>query len=118
MLCDENDIGCVQLLIFITGFSHIGVDQTAVVPGTLGTSTFIAALDLDIVNTVCFIDSQNIQPHGASLQILNIVLAVCALYAQIGTLQDNLEQELGTGFVLKHLVHKVIVQQTKLSQPL
>ena len=72
-LCDENDIGFVQLLIFITGFGHIGVDQAAVIPGTLHASAFIAALHLDIVDAVCFIDGQNIQPHRASLQILNIV---------------------------------------------
>ena len=86
MLGDENDIGFVQLLIFITGFGHIGVDQAAVIPGTLHASAFIAALHLDIVDAVCFIDGQNIQPHRASLQILNIVLAVCTLYTQIGAL--------------------------------
>ena len=86
MLGDENDIGFVQLLIFITGFGHIGVDQAAVIPDTLHASAFIAALHLDIVDAVCFIDGQNIQPHRASLQILNIVLAVCTLYTQIGAL--------------------------------
>ena len=86
MLRDENDIGFVQLLIFIAGLGHIGIDQAAVIPGTLDASAFIAALHLDIVNAVCFIDGQNIQPHRAPLQILNIVLTVYALYAQIGAL--------------------------------
>ena len=86
MLCDKNDLGFVQLLILIAGFSHIGIDQTAVIPGTLDAGAFIAALHLDIVNAVYFIDGQNIQPHGASLQILNIELAVCTLYTQIGAL--------------------------------
>ena len=86
MFCDENDIGFVQLLIFIAGFGHIGVNQTAVIPGTLDASAFIAALNLDIVDAVCFIDGQNIQPHRASLQILDVVLTMHALYTQIGTL--------------------------------
>ena len=30
----------------------------------------------------------------------------------------DLEQELGTGFVLKHLIHKIIIQQTKTAQAL
>ena len=46
------------------------------------------------------------------------MLAVYALYAQISALQDDLEQELGTGFVLKHLIHKIIIQQTKTAQAL
>jgi len=29
-----------------------------------------------------------------------------------------LVQELGTGFVLKHLIHKIIIQQTKPTQTL
>ncbi|MEI3140777.1 MAG: hypothetical protein V8S34_03945 [Lawsonibacter sp.] len=41
-----------------------------------------------------------------------------ALYAQISALQDDLEQELGTGFVLEHFVHKIVVQQTKTAQTL
>ena len=86
MLRDENDIGFVQLLIFIAGLGHIGVDQAAVIPGTLDAGAFIAALHLDIVDAVCFIDGQNIKPHGAPLQILNIVLTMHALYTQIGTL--------------------------------
>ena len=86
MFCDENDIGFVQLLIFIAGFGHIGVDQTAVIAGSLDAGAFIAALHLDIVNAVCFVNGQNIQPHRAPLQILNIVLTVYALYAKIGTL--------------------------------
>ena len=67
MLRDEDDIGLVQLFIFIAGFGHIGVEQAAVVPGAFHTSAFVVALHLDIIDAVRFIHSQNIQPHGASL---------------------------------------------------
>ena len=50
--------------------------------------------------------------------MLNIVLAVYALYAQISALQDDLEQELGTGFVLEHFVHKIVIQQAQTAQTL
>ena len=39
-----------------------------------------------IVDAVCFIHSQNVQPHRAPLQILNVMLTVYTLYAQIGAL--------------------------------
>ena len=118
MLCDEDDIGFVQLLIFIAGFGHIFVDQTAVIPSTLDASTFIAALNLDIVNAVCFIDGQNIQPYRAPLQILNIVLTVDTLHLQVCALQDDLQQEFGTGRILEHLVHEIVVQQAQTAKPL
>ena len=88
IFCDKDYIGLVQCVIRITRICQVCIQQTAVVSRPLGTCTMVVALHLNIIGIgmVFLIHCQNIQPHRASLQILNIVLTMYALYAKIGTL--------------------------------
>ena len=73
---NENNIGLAQSIVPVTGAGQVGIQQTAVVPGPVGVSAFIPALDLHIVCTSRFVYGQNVQPDGPALQIFDVVLSM------------------------------------------
>ena len=54
---NKNHIGFSEGIIFITGFSYIGIYKTAVISCTFCTSTTITSLDFYIISAVISIDS-------------------------------------------------------------
>ena len=75
-LGNENNIGLAQGIVPVTGAGQVGIQQTAVVPGPVGVSAFIPALNFYIVCTSRFVYSQNVQPDGPALKIFDVVLPV------------------------------------------
>ena len=53
-----------------------------------------------------------------TLQVFNIVLSVNFTHIQIIAFQDDLRQELCASVIFKHSRHEVVVDQTKLTNPL
>lgn len=118
LLRDKNHIGFVQLLVLIAGFGDVGIDEAAVVAGAFYTCALVAALHLDVVDPPGGVNRQNVQTDRTPLQIPNVVLTVDTLHLQVCALQDDLQQEFGTGRILEHLVHEIVVQQAQTAKPL
>ena len=118
VFCDKDDISFIQRIVFLTGICQICIKQAAIVASTFFTGAPVTALDFNIVCTVVSVYRQNVQPNRTSLQIFNAVLSMNLSHNQIVSLQNDSEQELCAVVVFKHRSHKIIINQTKLSNPL
>ena len=88
IFCNKDHESLIQILILITWFGDIRIDQCTVVSGSLSAGTSVTPLNLYIKYAIVTIDCKNVQLYGSSLQILNTTLAVCFQNTDTFIVQD------------------------------
>lgn len=114
---DEDDVGFRQLLVIVADEQGVGIHDAAVVPGTSGPGSLVGALHLDIVFAEPVI-GVDIEPHAASLQVLDGVLRDDFPDFEGRLIHDDAEREFRAAVIaLEGGRHEIIIEQPEIREP-